>query len=144
MPDPLASVSRLGGSPAALRRADLLSGRILTSSRSPSLVPAAWLGKADSLEEKKHLWGSGKSQGRECVHRWWGEGCWTVREWAWFPAVRFGLLSYYYPHTAEGHSVLRRVLVLCSRADILLPGQLKGLVAGLHERMNSDQQFSKV
>lgn len=35
---------------------------------NPAVQQVAWLGRADSLEEKRRPWGSGKSQGRECVH----------------------------------------------------------------------------
>lgn len=67
---------------------------------------------------------------RKCASGGGGKGWCTVREWKWFPAVRYGLLSYYYPHTADDHSVLRWVLVLCSWVGILLPGQLKAFARG--------------
>lgn len=79
---------------------------------------------------------------RMCTSGGGGEGCWTMREWTWFPAVRFGLLSYY-PHTADGHSVqdgyLSSVLWLTSFS---LAGSR--LLPGVHEKMNSEMRFRRV
>lgn len=47
---------------------------ILQGGEGPAVQQVTWLGRADSLEEKRRPWGSGKSQGRECVHRVVGRG----------------------------------------------------------------------
>lgn len=128
------------GSPCCFGESEPLKWLFLAS----QLCPQAWcrwmvVEGQTRWKDKKLLWDSGKSQGRECnALGSGGEGCWAVREWAWFPAVRIGLLSYYYPHTADSHSVLRRVpcplfyglTSSCPASSRLLPG--------VHERMNSE------
>lgn len=65
-----------------------------------------------------------------CVGRL-GRGVLGRESWAWFPAVRFGLLSYYPPLFTCRHLTLRLAAGPLFSVDVLLPGLLEALPRGL-------------